>query len=111
MAFGPTRVVDTQTNLVASAVTPAIAVQDVGRNLNLLVDVTAVVAGTLDITVEWSHDNGVSFAPAETPDAFAQLSAAGLVVNPFAVKAPTYRLRYVVATTPDFTFTVSEFLT
>jgi hypothetical protein len=111
MAFGPTRVVDSQTNLTASTVTPAIKVKDIGRALNLLVDVTARVAGTLDITVEWSHDGGTSFAPAETPDAFAQLAAVELVINQFVIKAPTYRLRYVVATTPDFDFTVSEFVT
>ncbi len=110
MAFAPPRVVDSQTNLVASAATPIIKVLDLGRRLNLLVDVTAVVAGTLDISVEWSHD-GVKFAPAETPDVFAQLSATGLVVVQFDLKAPAYRLDYVVATTPDFTFTVSEFVT
>ena len=110
MAFGNPRVVDTQTNLVVDFDTDIIKVLDLGPTLNLLVDVTAVVTGTLDITLEWSQD-GVKFAPAETPEVFAQLSAVGLIVAQFSLKAPAYRLRYVVATTPDFTFTVREFLT
>jgi len=110
MAFSTPRIVDTQTNLVASAPSAAVKVQSLGSNLALLVNVTARVAGTLDIEVEWSHD-GVAFAPAETPDVFAQIAAVGLVVVRFELKAPTYRLNYVVATTPDFDFTVSEFVT
>ena len=110
MAYGPPRVVDTQTNLVASAPSAGIAVQDLGPFLNILVDVTVVVAGTLDIEVEWSHD-GTKYAKAETPDVFAQIAAVGLVVVRFDLKAPIYRLDYVVAATPDFDFTVSEFLT
>jgi hypothetical protein len=110
MAYGPPRVVDAQTNLTTSGPSAVINVQDLGSKLNLLVDVTVVVAGTLDIEVEWSHD-GVKFAAAETPDVFAQISAVGLVIIQFVLKAPIYRLDYVVASTPDFDFTVTQFVT
>lgn len=111
MAFGNPRVVDTQTNITADADSGAIKVLDIGRNLNLLVDVTARIAGTLDITVEWSHDGGTKYAPAESPDAFTQINDTGLVIKQFILKAPTYRIVYVVASTPDFDFSISEFLT
>lgn len=85
-----------------------------GRKLSLFVDVTAVGADTdetLDLSVEWSHD-GTTFGPAETADAFSQLTQPGgvqAVVKQFDVKAPQYRVVWTLGgTTPSFTFSIDE---
>jgi hypothetical protein len=82
------------------------------RSVSLLVDVTAVAGTpTLDVSVEWSHD-GTTWAAAETPDAFTQLTAAGTVVKSFTAQGPVYRIVWTIAgTTPSFTFSISEYVT
>jgi hypothetical protein len=87
---------------------------DRGLNLAVLLSVTAVsgTTPTLDVSVEWSHDGGTTFAPAETPDAFTQITATKAVVKSFVVKANTYRLVWTIGgTTPSFTFSASTMMT
>lgn len=91
----------------------AILDSDRGDTLSLLVAVTAAsgTTPTLDLAVEWSHD-GSTWAPAETPDAFTQITATGSKVKTFTVKAPHYRVVWVIGgTTPSFTFSVRGMMT
>lgn len=65
---------------------------------------TTVAGTTLALAVEWSAD-GVNFGPADTTaDAFAAISATGVVSKAFAVKAPFYRVTWTP--TGSFTFQV-----
>lgn len=59
-------------------------------------------AGTsLALTVQWSAD-GTNYGPADPADTFTAITATGVVVKSFAVKAPFYR----VAWTPTGSFTL-----
>jgi len=49
---------------------------------------------TLDVDVEWSED-GTTFVPAETADAFTQFAAVGAAVKQFDIKGQFYRVVYV----------------
>lgn len=87
---------------------------EAGANLNLLADITAVsgVTPTLDLSVEWSHDGGTTWAVAEAADTFSQVTAAKTVVKQFAVKGPDYRVKWTIAgTAPSFTFSVRAYVT
>lgn len=86
---------------------------DEATSLGLLVDVTATSGTpTLDVTVEWSHDGGATFAVSDAADAFAQITATGAVVKAFAVKGEHYRIVWAIAGgTPSLTFSVSDFTT
>jgi len=77
---------------------PATSYSDVyaplGYSLGVSVDATVVVAtGTLDVEVQWSPE---------------QFAAAGVGSKQVVVKAPFYRLKYVVATA-NVTFTAAVF--
>jgi hypothetical protein len=88
--------------------------QDMGDQLCLLLAVTASggTTPTLTVGIEWSHDGGVTWAPAETPDAFTQVTGTGNKVKTFPVKGPTYRIVWTIGgTTPTFTFGVTAFIT
>ena len=72
----------------------------VGPELAISIDLSALSgaggAETVDFTVEWSPD-GTNYGPAETPDTFTQLTAAGVVSKLFTVKAPFYRLTWALS--------------
>jgi hypothetical protein len=78
--------------------------------LTVGINVTAV-SGTgpsLAISVEWSHDGGVTWLQGDTPDAFSAIAAVGAKVKPFNVKAPNYRIVWSLSgTSPSFTFAVT----
>jgi len=92
---------------------PATSYSDVyaplGYSLGVSVDATVVVAtGTLDVEVQWSPD-GTNFGSADgTADSLTQFAAAGVGSKQVVVKAPFYRLKYVVATA-NVTFTAAVF--
>lgn len=91
----------------------AIVDSDRGDTLSLVVNVTAAsgTTPTLDLAVQWSVD-GTTWAPAETPDAFTQITTTGAKVKTFTVKAPSYRVVWTIGgTTPSFTFTVHGYMT
>lgn len=78
-----------------------------GSNLDLAVNVSAVSGTTPSLTVslQWSMD-GVNWDTPSPADAFTAITAVGNVVERFAVKAPSYRITWVVSgTTPSFTVT------
>ena len=81
--------------------------------LSLLVDYTAESGTdpTLDVDVEWSED-GTTFVPAETADAFTQFAAVGAAVKQFDIKGQFYRVVYVVGgtATPTVTFSIDDHL-
>lgn len=84
-----------------------------GDKVSLFLNVTAATGTTptLTVSVEWSVD-GTNFGPAETPDAFTQVTAQGAKVKAFDAKAPYYRVVYTIGgTTPSFTFTVTSYTT
>jgi hypothetical protein len=76
-------------------------------DVSFALDVT-VVSGTtptLDVKVQWSHDAGTTWFDADTPDTFAQITAAKKTIKLFAAKAPHARIVWTIAgTTPSFTF-------
>lgn len=91
----------------------AVLSADTGDTLSLVLNITAAsgTTPTLVVSVEWSMD-GSNWAPAETPDAFTQMTGTGLKAKVFQVKAPNYRIVWVVGgTTPSFTFTVTGYTT
>ena len=77
------------------------------KNLGVAIDVTAVSGTdpTIAFSIEWSPD-GVRFGDAETPDTFASITATKVTAKPIVVKAPYYRLAWVITgtATPTFTF-------
>lgn len=81
------------------------------EQLHLLLNVTAVAgtSPTLNVTLEWSHDDGASFHAANPPDSFAEKTGVGSEILPVDVKGDTYRLVWTIAGTgPSFTFGVTE---
>ena len=69
-----------------------------GDNIGVSVAVTDTgTSGTLTVSVEWSPD-GVNFGAADSAaDAFTTIATVIALSKSFAVKAPYYRLKYVVA--------------
>lgn len=71
-----------------------------------LVNVTAS-SGTgpnLALAVQWSND-GTTWAAADPADTFTAITAAGVVVKSFTVKASSVRLAWTITgTSPSFTF-------
>lgn len=91
----------------------ALAVDDIGDTVSLLVSVTAAsgTTPTLDISVEWSPD-GTIWAVADTPDAFTQITTTKAVVKSFSDKAKFFRVVWAIGgTTPSFTFQVLAYET
>lgn len=77
------------------------------NNLSVILNVSAVSGTTPSLTaeVQWSNDN-VTYASAATPDVFTAITANGVVVKSFQVKARFARLVYTITgTTPSFTMT------
>ena len=90
---------------IASGVSAAQSVLQFGApgrtKLNILVDVTVALGSspTLDLTVEWSSDEGVTWFLADTADAMTQITAAGKFVKQFNIKAEHFRVRWTLAGT------------
>ena len=80
--------------------------------LGIFLSVTAQsgTTPTLDVSVEWSMD-GATFGAGQPADSFTQITTATpTITKQFAVKAPFYRVVWVIAgTTPSYTFTVSRY--
>lgn len=96
----------------SNAIAAASLGNEPGTRLNLVVNVTAVSGTpTLDLTVEWSHDGGTTWATADPADAFTQITTAVAKAKQFAIKTPTYRLRWTIGGgTPSLTFSIQEFV-
>jgi hypothetical protein len=80
------------------------AIAITGRDkLGISVDLSAITAGSLDVTVEWSPD-GSNFGDADTtPDALTQFLQAGgatVLSKSFDVKAPYFRVVWTIVTGP-----------
>lgn len=78
---------------------------------------TTAVSGTspnLTLTVQWSMDGGTTWADADATaaDAFTAITAAGVAVKRFNVKAPLLRLKEVLtgSSTPTVTYTPSIYI-
>lgn len=87
---------------------------DRGEVVSLLIDVTAAsgTGPTLDLEVEWSQDGGTTFAKADPPDSFAQITAVKKVTEQFQAKGDMYRVVWTIGGTgPSFTFSIREFVT
>ena len=80
------------------------------ETMYLLVDTTAITAGTLDIEVQWSID-GNTWYSYSTPDDLAQITGTGETwLGALPARAPFMRLAYVVVTGPvTFDLAVSGF--
>lgn len=81
-----------------------------GQNVDVQVDVSAAagVSATLAIELEWSSDNGTSWATADPADSFATITAAGSKVETFEKKGDLFRVKWTIGgTTPSFTFKVT----
>lgn len=114
MAYGTAREVVVSAARTTTAESAAINTNQPAGRLNLLADVTAAsgTTPTLDLSVQWSHDAGTTWADADAADSFTQLTAAAVKVKQFNVKAPTYRVKWTIAgATPSFTFSIREYLT
>jgi hypothetical protein len=107
------RVVVASAARTASGNSGSLAVREESDDrLSLLLSVTAVAGTgpTLDVSVEWSHDGGVTFAAADPPDSFAQVIATGNKIESYTIKAAHYRVVWTLGgTAPSFTFSVSEY--
>jgi hypothetical protein len=74
--------------------------------VSVLANVTAASGTTpsLVLSVQWSND-GTTWATADPPDTFTAITAAGVVVKAFPVRAAVIRLAWTITgTTPSFTF-------
>lgn len=85
--------------------------------VSVQVNLTAITGtgATLDLTLQWSMDGGVTWstADASATDAFTQFTLAGgakAVVKRFNVKAPMFRLNEALAgTTPTANYTATVY--
>ncbi len=78
--------------------------------LFLNVSAHAGTSPTLDVSVDWSMDGGITFAIPPVAQAFAQILEVDLAqVLVVPVLGDAYRLVYdIEGTTPSYTFTVNE---
>lgn len=96
----------TDTQVALSTNTQTAGATTLYENMYLVVDTTDFTAGTLDIEVEWSHNN-IDFYSFSTPDVFTQIVATGRTwLGPVPGRTSFFRLDYTVATGP-FDFVVS----
>lgn len=111
MALGAIRTVLASEARTASGASPGVGLgADVSARVAVGLSVTASggVSPTLDVAVEWSHDDGATWLKAQSADSFSQATAATAVVKVFDVKGPLFRAVYTVGgTTPTFTFAVT----
>ena len=102
------------TRLLASAArtatnnSSALAVP-IGSKVYVLLNVSAAsgTTPTLDCKLQWSHDNGTTWAEASSADSLAQKTAAGNEVKEFTAKGSHLRVVSTIGgTTPSFTYSV-----
>lgn len=109
----PAQVVTSATK-TTTGTSPTIAVGDLGANMSVGINVTAVSGTTPSMvaSVEWSHDGGVTFYKADgAGDVFTAITSTGTTVKQFPIKAPHYHVVWTLTgTTPSFTFAVSHFV-
>lgn len=113
MAYGASTVIEASTAKTATGNGTTVLVAEAGTKINIIVNVAAVAGTTptLDVKVQWSHDGGATWADADTPDSFTQITAAKTVIKSFDRKAPSYRLVWTIGgTTPSFTFNASAYV-
>ena len=97
----------------ASGNSGSLAIFDrIGLSLHLLVDITATSGTpTLNLTIEWSND-GSKFVVPQGVDSFSELSTTGGAIKAFTIKAPFYRIVWVIAGgSPSLTFSIDEYTT
>lgn len=111
MPLGTVRTVLASAARTTTGSTAAFGLAEAGaERVAVGVSVTAVsgVSPTLDVALQWSHDGGTTWLPAQSADSFTQVTAAAGAVKVFEVKGPLFRVAYTVAgTTPSFTFSVT----
>jgi len=80
-----------------TATSNGVTVKATGETIAIALDVTVIsgTSATLDVTVEWSPD-GTNFATDATPDAMTQITATGVYMKIFSVKAAYYRAVYTI---------------
>lgn len=91
----------------------ATSVSDVGNQLCLALNVTAI-SGTpnLTLSVQWSMDGVTFMTPDPAADAFTAVTAVNALVRVFEMKAPFFRLFWVISGgTPSLTFDVTAYVT
>ena len=74
-----------------------------GDKLGISVDLTAITAGTLDVSIEWSPDGsnfGVADGTADSLTQFLQAGGAKVLSKSFDVKAPYFRVVWTIGTGP-----------
>ncbi len=85
------------------------AVGDGALTLGLSITAASGTTPTLDLTVEWSYDGGVTFLVGEPADSFSQKTGVSTAAKSFTPKGNAYRVKWTIAgTTPSFTFSVNE---
>jgi len=81
------------------------AFTNLGEKLLVSCDVTAITAGSLDISVEWSPD-GTNWGAPETAMALSQFTGTGVKSEDYPSAGPFYRIVWTIVTGPA-TFTVA----
>lgn len=113
MAFGDANQFAAPAAQTANGNTAAIACER-GLNLSVLANVSAAsgTSPSMTLEIQWSMDGVNFFSVDTTKDAFAALTAAGGAVKTVPVKAPFFRVAWVITgTTPSFTFTLWKYIT
>lgn len=90
----------------------AVAVPEACGQISVMVRVTSVSGTTPSMTcaVQWSQDNGATFADADPADSFTPLTATGNVVKTFPARGEHFRLTWTITgTTPSFTFSSTAY--
>ena len=88
------------------------APEDAGSDSVSVQIVVSAATGTTPsatFSLQWSND-GVTYSPASPADAFAAITAAGSVVQRFAVKGQYFKIAWTVTgTTPSLTTTATAY--
>ena len=114
MTYAPPWTIHPSTARTVTGNGATFGVADMGQQVSLLVNVTAVsgTAPTLLMGVQWSHDGGVNWADSDVAETFVSITAVKVTVKQIFIKGPHVRLTWVIAgTTPSFTFAVTAFAT
>lgn len=106
------QVVDsTGTETDSGKITPGGSTDKNVDTLVLFLDVTSLTgtAPTLDVSLQWSFDDGASWVAANPAAAFAQATGVTSEILEVPIQAPAYRLVYAWGgTVTDGDFTVRE---
>jgi hypothetical protein len=90
----------------------SVPVPEASSQIAVMVKVTSVSGTTpsMTCTVQWSQDNGATFADADPADAFTPLTVTGNVVKSFPARGEHFRLVWTITgTTPSFTFSATAY--